>query len=1204
MYGPLRDLFCDTLGYPRGAVLIDVTAESGRPDITCRAPSGINDRNGKALDVDWIVVEAKDEHDAFSSASKREAIFGQKAKYIRPDTAWFVMVDPTVFVARPVMGEKLDSSNDIVFALNDGADEGAFRAAFARLAHSRAGVPQRLKQFRDGDVTLIATEKLNMPDQPDKRRQNRVTIARRNFYETLRNTTAHLQESTLGTLLSVLGSANDISKAWDAFSKKYNDAVFNPYTLTASAKPGSYELAVTYGGDVARLNRQLKKGGSVTRLALDGLPQFRARVSAKDERQVIEMFATETANLILARILLIRFFEDHGFFGQNRFLCNGGVEAFQKLREKFSLGYTRLLKMAYEKAQALYAAAFDETELDWVFATNDPNLSNAIEWAMYQLSRYDFTTVKGDILTGVYDRFLDRDQRKRFGEYYTPPSIARYIVERLDLKPGERFIDPACGSGTFLIERYQQAVGEDADKGLATFPEVVKALEGISGNDINTFSAVLAQIQILWHLLSFKDDLLVADEFPDIAISDKANSIASVGVELEKHGRFAELDRPIYAGVGGNPPYVRPERAGEIDGSTRRYFEGGFDRWHGISVEANAYALFVYRALDHWCRPANRWGEGAGKLGFVLPLALCGTKENADLRSLFGPDGRWTIKEIVDLEVIWRNVFDADVLPVVLIAEARPPRLPLDPGLLNGKQSLPKEKDTAHRIRAARLQGWIDGRLDKAAVSRKQAWSQLAARNRQRWQADRVVIKLADKSCIDFGDGTARPTFDLAGLPEVQIDYADLFTPDGRIVTRMTPERRVIIGKLRGNPTLSSAFQEYWYKKSGQGRGTVRLDEPKIDGFQWEHREMLSRGLVFAGRKEFVTSGEGHTVYKAENIVSGAIFGAPQDRKVRISAARNRYLMEFMEILPEKLWAVAMIAACPNAVSFDPRKVAFTDTATIFAPRPSYREVPFDILFVSRVYRYFYALACRMSYLNMYRSHVYPANLQLLPWNDRISQITSQLEALRPALLAACEDHFQTEAATFTALDKLPLKPFRDVFKDHAKAKGGKVEWSESLLKGTDKIELAAQVHASRDGDTWKIILSDYMLDWLAVPDEATVTGLALALSARAGTGQKLVDRNIILNMPIPHNEATRKAFEAVLKEYREKDHASAMEDVVDRIDALVGPALGLDANDLASIRQEMLEDPFLKNITPRWPATETRLHGYRTGLDSSERYS
>lgn len=1203
MYGPLRDLFCDILGYPRSSVHIDIAGEAGRPDVTCRAPSGIKDRNGKSLDIDWMVVEAKDEHDAFSTSGKRETIFAQKAKYVRPDTAWFVMVDPTVFVARPVMTSAHDSANDIVLPLDDTVDEATFRAKFARIAYGVAGVPQRLKAFREGDITLIATEKLTAPDNADKRQRNQVAVARRNFYETLRNTTGHLQESTLGTLQSVLSMATDVSTAWVEFGKKYPEAAFDPYTLTASAKPGNYELAMSYGGDVARLNRKLKKAGSIARLALDGLPEFRARVNAKDEKQALEMFATETANLILARILLIRFFEDHGFFGPNRFLCNGGVEAFQKLREKFTFGYTRLLKMAYEKAQALYAAAFDETELDWVFATNDANLSNAIEWAMYQLSRYDFTTVKGDILTGVYDRFLDREQRKKFGEYYTPPSIARYIVDRLELKPEDRFMDPACGSGTFLIERYQQVVGEDADNGLATYSEVVAALERLAGNDLNTFSAVLAQIQILWHVLSFKDDLIVADEFPDIAISDKANSIIRPGVEFAQHGRFVELDQPEYGGIGGNPPYVRPERSGELDDTTREYFESDHHGWKGISAEANLYALFIYRALDGWCRRPNKWGENAGRLGFVVPLAICGTKENGDLRRLFGPDGRWTIKEIVDLEVIWRNIFDADVLPIVLIAEARPPRLPLDAKWLDKAEPLP-DGPKGQQVKAARLQPWIDARLAATAPEYQGAWERLATRNRARWEPDQVIVKLADKSCIDFGDGSKRPTFDLAGIAPSLIDYADLFTPDGRIVTRITPERRTIIVKLRANPQMASAFQEYWYKKSGESRGTVRLAAPSLDSFRWEHREMVSRGVVFAGRKKAVTKGSGHTIYKAENIVSGEIFGEPQDHKIDISAARNRYLFEFMDILPSRLWAVSMIATCPNAVSFDPRKIAFTDTATIFGPRTDLTDVPFDLLFVSRIYRYFYALTCRMSYLNMSRSHVYPTNLRQLPWNDAISAVASKVEALRGDLVSACENHFRTEAAMFAALAALPLRPFRDVVKDGVKGTGGKVEWSESLNKGTDKIELSPACKAMVEDDCWHIGISDYLLDWVKVPDEAAALGLATALAARAGTEQKMVDRSILIDMPIPPDAATRAKFDAIVKEYREADHAKAIDAVVDKIDALIGPALGLDTADIASIRSDMTDDPFLKNITPRWPATETRIHGYRTGLDSSDRYS
>lgn len=802
MYGHLRDLFVHFLGYSGRQVVIDTAGDAGRPDVTCRAPSGMADANGRALEIDWIVVEAKDQRYGLSTADKREALFAEKSKYITPNTAWFVMADPLSFVARPVLSGTLDPANDIEFHFS-GEDEAAFLHKFADLRAEIAGVSERLRQFREGDPSLIGIEKLIAPDGATTRVQNRVAVARRAFYATLRDTTHGLQQATLRTLRSVQPEVDAIAADVAAFEAEYGPYEFDAYGLTIKARPRLEQRR--YGADVARLNRRLRKAGSLSRLAIVGWPAFRARVSAKTEAQAQEMFAIETANLILARILLIRFFEDHGFFGAHRYLCNGGVAAFQRLREVFEAGYTRLLKMAYEKAQALYAAAFDETELDWVFDAHDANLSNAIEWAMYQLSRYDFATVKGDILTGVYDRFLDRDQRKRFGEYYTPPSIARYIVDRLELKPEDRFLDPACGSGTFLIERYQQAVGEDADRGLASFAEVSAGIERLAGNDLNTFSAVLAQIQLLWHILSFRDELRDHD-FPDIAISDKANSIVSAEASEEPQGRWAELDRIEYGGVGGNPPYVRPERGGAVSATTRHYFEqaqefvGGGKSWPGISAEANLYALFIYRALNDWCRQPNKWGEGAGRMGFVVPLALCGTRENAALRRLFAPGGRWTIREIVDLEVIWRHVFDADVLPMIVIAEARPPRLPLALELLDRDAPLPGDPVLRLQVRAARLQPWLDAR-----AVRNPALADLAARNRQRWEADRVTIRLADKSIIDFHEGGRRPTFRIADAETAVTDYADIFTPDGRIITRLTAERRAIIGKLHSNPTLEEA---------------------------------------------------------------------------------------------------------------------------------------------------------------------------------------------------------------------------------------------------------------------------------------------------------------------------------------------------------------------------------------------------------------
>jgi hypothetical protein len=250
---------------------------------------------------------------------------------------------------------------------------------------------------------------------------------------------------------------------------------------------------------------------------------------------------------------------------------------------------------------------------------------------------------------------------------------------------------------------------------------------------------VLAQIQLLWHVLSFRDDLLRGAEFPDIAVSDKSSSILQAELDVSSHGRWVELDQTIYGGVAGNPPYVRPERSGQLDPVTTNYFEASRSKpgnveqgWKGISAEANLYALFIFKALDVWCRKPDKWGRGAGRLGYVVPLAFCGTNENADLRSLFGPDGRWTIREIVDLEAIWRHIFDADVLPIILIAEARSPRMPINPKLLE-RGAKPPDASLTHQVRATRLRRWLEARLRLPITGTDVAPGHSQATCRQRW---------------------------------------------------------------------------------------------------------------------------------------------------------------------------------------------------------------------------------------------------------------------------------------------------------------------------------------------------------------------------------------------------------------------------------------------------------------------------------------
>ena len=271
--------------------------------------------------------------------------------------------------------------------------------------------------------------------------------------------------------------------------------------------------------------------------------------------------------------------------------------------------------------------------------------------------------------------------------------------------------------------------------------------------------------------------------------------------------------------------------------------------------------------------------------------------------------------------------------------------------------------------------------------------------------------------------------------------------------------------------------------------------------------------------------------------------------------------------------------------------------ATLFGPRRDLESLPFDLIFVSRVYRYFYILGARISYMNLWRGDIHPRNLRLLPWNEALALTAQPLEALRQPLVAACADAFRTEEAMMAELEQLPLTSFRDA----VRASGGSVEWSESFQRAAEKVEVSRSLTFNRGQDHWRLQVSDYLYDWIDISVEDAARGLAAALAARPGEN---VDRELLLAMPVAPNAEIRAQYEAIVARYGAADHQAAIEAVVDRIDALVGPALGLNDADLAAIREDMLTDPFLKNIVPRWPGTSTRLHGYRTGLDSAERYA
>jgi len=130
---------------------------------------------------------------------------------------------------------------------------------------------------------------------------------------------------------------------------------------------------------------------------------------------------------------------------------------------------------------------------DWV--SEVPSGALFIRTLARRLGRFDWSSVRHDILKILYESVITRETRKKLGEYYTPDWLAERMVEATVQHPlTERVLDPACGSGTFLFHAIRRYLAAAEATGLG----VEEALNGVSshiiGMDLHPVAVTLARV--------------------------------------------------------------------------------------------------------------------------------------------------------------------------------------------------------------------------------------------------------------------------------------------------------------------------------------------------------------------------------------------------------------------------------------------------------------------------------------------------------------------------------------------------------------------------------------------------------------------------------------------------------------------------------------------------------------------------------------
>ncbi|TFZ04155.1 SAM-dependent methyltransferase [Ramlibacter humi] len=118
------------------------------------------------------------------------------------------------------------------------------------------------------------------------------------------------------------------------------------------------------------------------------------------------------------------------------------------------------------------------------------------------LYRTDRLTRQRDALRDFYQGLVPETMRKSLGEFYTPDWLVELTVSKI--KPadwlGPRFLDPTCGSGSFLVEvlRKKRAAAKKAGK---TARQTLKLLcEEVWGFDLNPLAVQTARVNFLMEI--------------------------------------------------------------------------------------------------------------------------------------------------------------------------------------------------------------------------------------------------------------------------------------------------------------------------------------------------------------------------------------------------------------------------------------------------------------------------------------------------------------------------------------------------------------------------------------------------------------------------------------------------------------------------------------------------------------------------------
>jgi len=409
----------------------------------------------------------------------------------------------------------------------------------------------------------------------------------------------------------------------------------------------------------------------------------------------------EIVQILIDRLIFMRSVEDKGLEG-NDFL----LKIVNDVKEGHTdMNLWAVLKAQFKRFDNNYnSKLFSESILEKEGFFDRDILIKVIKGLYFgtqdHQERYMFNEIPVDLLGRIYEQYLGvvlsgtekrvrldlaSGKRKKMGIYYTPKYIVDYILDNTLVKYAKnktldeiikmKIIDPACGSGSFLVDAFEELKkiveerlrnGEKSEssqfsyfKGRLDLGQKAALLQRcIYGVDLDEKAVELAQLNLLLKILeeetrdtkkkilpNMKDNIKNGNSLISDSRYDKAFNWNAQFSEIFKEGGFDI--------VIGNPPYVDYSKIKGTD-----YFNKIYEstKVNENIVKYNLFQLFIEKSI--------RLLKNSGMFGFINPNTYLSTQNAFALRRLMLEE--ISLRKIIDVSHL--KVFkDASTYPVITI---------------------------------------------------------------------------------------------------------------------------------------------------------------------------------------------------------------------------------------------------------------------------------------------------------------------------------------------------------------------------------------------------------------------------------------------------------------------------------------------------------------------------------------------------------